>query len=554
MQGDAPAGEILGWLTREMYERNARSVPLDDAYTDETVGAYVRNISIDSPFQQLVNRGVLSLIHLEGELQIFFTQEGFYHYLLARHLHALSKDMGIVALTRDVLRKRSSGFEEGFAGLMEIHVRTGDTDTLTLVIDECPDLVKPAAIGLILDIEVNGIGVLDKLLEHPTENDIHALIEAFKTLDHRSRLQLLKQLSAYLLGKIVPRNLSEFLLCAKCLKYAPKASLFQLYDIFLETFGPDGPGMDRRHARDWLKVYELLAIEFLRYSEKMTANQLYGKAYAIASAHRDMPVEVYRFQGLVGQLKKSLGNPSEARLDYAEAIQGLLKLGMDTMAARNMLRLSEVHKHAAEFEEALEWAVRAQGIMESHYGSSSTENAQAMGYLGSIHLEMENWAQAEEAIRKSMHVRMRLLGAESTKTCISYVNYASVLTKLGDFDNAMSLLNKAYDIRVVSFGTDHQDVATTLYARGELRLAMGDSDGAMEDHLRALDIRMKRLGANNNFTLRSRLAILRMQLAAGLPHSAATAPESLREDLQSLGSEAQAMVSELDALLGRENG
>jgi tetratricopeptide (TPR) repeat protein len=554
MAVETPVNEILSWLTKEMYERDRKSIPLDDLYSDGAVGAYARNISIDSPFQQMVNRGVLSLIHLDGELQIQFTQEGLYHHLLSRHFHSLSKEKGVLELTRDLVQRKSNGFLEGYAGLLETLIRKGNRDTLSLVIDEFPELVKPAAIGLILDIEINGISVLDTILEHPTENDILVLIETFETLEHRSRLQPLKQMSPYLLDRIAPKSPAEFLLCAKCLKFTSKAVVDRLYEAFIESFSTVGSAAFRKDAAYWLDVHDLFAIEFLRYSEKATAFALYQKAYALAVSDGSLEEEALRLLGLIGQVKKSLGRPSEARRDYEEAIRGLSRLGRDTTAARNMLRLSEVHKQAAEFGEALVWAVRAQAVMESHFGSSSTENAQALSYLGSIHIYMGEWELAEEPIRRSMEVRMRLLGEGSTKTCISYVNYAKVLSKLGDTEKAMALLNRAYGIRLGRFGGDHQDVAYTLFEMAELRLTMGDREGAAADHARALGIRMGRLGARHFFTLRSRLSLLGLQLEMGVPPSEATDPKSLREDLESLGDEGKAMSTEMEALLGRRNG
>jgi hypothetical protein len=59
---------LLYRLTELIFEKQQTFLLLDELYEDEIISAYVRNIQIDSPYQQLLFDGVLSQYNHQNEL------------------------------------------------------------------------------------------------------------------------------------------------------------------------------------------------------------------------------------------------------------------------------------------------------------------------------------------------------------------------------------------------------------------------------------------------------------------------------------------------------
>ena len=65
-----------------MFEKQQTFVLLDELYEDEVISPFVRNIQIDSPYQQLLFDGVLSQYNHQNEIVVSFTIEAYFHHLL----------------------------------------------------------------------------------------------------------------------------------------------------------------------------------------------------------------------------------------------------------------------------------------------------------------------------------------------------------------------------------------------------------------------------------------------------------------------------------------
>jgi hypothetical protein len=61
-----------------MFEINENSISIDLLYDDEIIGPQIRNIQIDSNFQQLINDGIISL----NNFKVQFCFEKLFYYVL----------------------------------------------------------------------------------------------------------------------------------------------------------------------------------------------------------------------------------------------------------------------------------------------------------------------------------------------------------------------------------------------------------------------------------------------------------------------------------------
>ena len=72
-QDSAQKETILFRLTEIMFQKQQTFLLLDELYEDEVIGSSIRNIQIDSPFQQLLFEGVLSQSIVGDSISVSFT-------------------------------------------------------------------------------------------------------------------------------------------------------------------------------------------------------------------------------------------------------------------------------------------------------------------------------------------------------------------------------------------------------------------------------------------------------------------------------------------------
>ena len=80
------AGEILEELAGQMIKEKMTVLDLDSLYDHPFLGNYIRDLSIDNPYRQLIIKGILSQYFKDGYPVLSFTIEAAYHYVLSRML------------------------------------------------------------------------------------------------------------------------------------------------------------------------------------------------------------------------------------------------------------------------------------------------------------------------------------------------------------------------------------------------------------------------------------------------------------------------------------
>ena len=87
MKNDALESEYLQELANLMAEIKQLQVPLDSLFDVPKLSKAVNNLQVDSPHQQLLRKGIISQFFHEGILQVAFTMEASYHYVLSASLN-----------------------------------------------------------------------------------------------------------------------------------------------------------------------------------------------------------------------------------------------------------------------------------------------------------------------------------------------------------------------------------------------------------------------------------------------------------------------------------
>ena len=119
-----------------MLEKQQHILALDDLFEHEQIGAFVRSIQIDSPYQQLILEGVLTETIKEERIMVTFTVEGYFHYVLGEVIEKQTLDKGPVALKELLENNKLRGIVEGVEQCLVRDVEKNDLSRLMWLIDE----------------------------------------------------------------------------------------------------------------------------------------------------------------------------------------------------------------------------------------------------------------------------------------------------------------------------------------------------------------------------------------------------------------------------------
>lgn len=501
---------ILLRLAELMLFQEKNFLDIDDLYEDEFIGSEIKNIQIDSFFQQLVYSGSINISNQDNNYIVRFSQEQYFHYVLGSYLYSkTTTESSLFFLVDSLLDNKLNGLKEGLTQCLIFFVDSKRNSILTKFIDHYPLFAVSSTQALAKDIQINGEELLIEILKEKTESDILVLIKVVEHFEYSNKPQFNKLIAQITLDIISPTSLLEFSLHAELSRYFDKMQLSQLYEQtldFLRLF-EFNKNQDIYLA---IKIVNNLGREILRYSEKQKALTIYEFGYNLTLDLTEFAKENMMIYGHIAHQLKSIGKTKEATDKYIDIIERLKSNNHFVLAAQNMLRLSEVYKQANRLEEALQLAQNAHSIMLKFNGNLHLLSASSSGYIGSIYIYLKDWKRAEQFIKHSMINRIKLLGEFNTKVCIQYVNLAVIYMNLGQLEKSEELLTKALNIREKRFGRLHQDIAITLYELANLNIFQDKLNESLILHEEAYHIRKYKLGNNHYFTNKSRLALAKL--------------------------------------------
>ena len=541
--------KILYKLCALMLASEKTQIVIDDLYEDPEIGPLVRNIQIDSPFQELIFSGIISVINKENELLIGFAVEGYFHYAMSRYLYTIDQDGTIFKTTDKLYTNKLKGINDAVAFYLEIFIQKGINDFIPRFIDRYPNWSRASARALAQDIISNGVGLTEKILKDKSNSDIVVLTMVMEYFEYINKPLPNQQLAHSIINILSPENINEYGLISECIKYVEQETLEIFYNRYL-LFTEESHEKNDNFIKISYKIGINLGKEILKYTYKDKALIIYDYNYQLTLNNEKFTKENLWLLGLIGHLKKSMGNTIDAIIDYKKAIKGLFEHNEPFAAAQNQLRLSEIYKQENNLLDALTIAIKSLQIIKSESGLVHLVTATAMSYIGSIYIYMEDWTQAEEYVKTSMTIREKLMGDNSTKVCINYVNYASVLANTHRTEEAEKYLNKALEIRIAKFGENHQDVASTLFEKGNLYYMTNRQTEAIEIHNKALLIRINKLGNSHYFTIKSMLKLFEIYSALEIMNDALKMEERINQSLVTLKANKDAIINELNKIKG----
>jgi tetratricopeptide (TPR) repeat protein len=187
------------------------------------------------------------------------------------------------------------------------------------------------------------------------------------------------------------------------------------------------------------------------------------------------------------------------------------------------------------YREAADVMLQTLPIVEKVSGERSAPMSFTLSMLGSIHLDLGDFAQAEAFYRRGLAVDRAMAGAEPSSAVASGLNsLAAVLDERGDVDAAEALFQESLALRRALNPAGHASIAAPLQNLARQALDSGRLAPAATYCAEALTIRTQALGATHPQTLASRLLCASIDARDGRIEAAASAVDAVREALAEL--------------------
>ena len=404
----------LWWRDQQTREREAKfleafaplvmqsgesKVPLDALFDDKKLSPEVRNIQVDSAYQQLLRRGVLSQSFAQGEIEVGFTMEAAMFFVLGELAGRQSWTSADIASRL----KESPRWEGPLQSMLRAQVGQGYLDLLCECIDDIgvPDDFSSIALAQAFLLKP-AEKVLDALLENPSKSDWAVMEKSLRMLERGLNVRILKALSQ----PLVDRGLSLLPDSAKSLigitEYVEPESLAQMgaeasYLLSQKWIGSDMVSLCRLVQKTLSPMAALDVIENVSHSYKFTGESDFLGFNEVKSA-------VYSACGMHAQnkellLERLLLQRSQVKVDYVKVASCIASIGQ-------VLRNQGDYAGAIErFEECLEMRKKALG--EAH-----PKVAVTIALIGEVLRGQGDFEGAINRFQECLNIQKKVLGEE----------------------------------------------------------------------------------------------------------------------------------------------
>ena len=154
-------------------------------------------------------------------------------------------------------------------------------------------------------------------------------------------------------------------------------------------------------------------------------------------------------------------------------------------------------KERGDFAPALSYAEQASQIAERIYGPDHPWTAMFETGVGAILANMENYEGALAKFERAFTIDQRAYGTDHPSVARDLFGIANCLLKKRDFGRALAYAQRASEINEKIYGSASPNLSDDLKLMGTIQMENGDLDGALMYKRRALDMDEKIHGPDN---------------------------------------------------------
>lgn len=457
---------FLQSLAAYMIDQQRLSVTLDELFDHPELGNAVKNIQIDSPYRQLVQKGVLSQYFKEDAIYVAFTMEAAMYYIASLRLSE--------SMIRTKINEHTIWIEPTRFYLWD-QAHRSNSSILFVLIDEGKLPCSLVSFGLTQYVFMHGLSsALDQLFMNPSGSDWEILDASFQLIREirpNESTSIADQILTFVRGKMTDVNKR---LVLKLLSEGSKTVVDQIIQEHFEDYKPEN-------------VEEAVALA--RYFEKIGQSK---KAYDFlvvylednATITRDT-IELFK---IFVDICKELGRYKEA-WDTIDRWEAELKqhFGLSTKdRALILTRRGSVKEYLGLFAEASEYYSEALRINEELLGPYHGDTLNSISDIGDIKREKGQCDEALQHYELNLERNSKLYDESHPMLAATLTRIGGIYNTKGQYDIALECFEKALNIYVETYGESHPDVAALLYRIGGIYETKGQYNKALEYFEKAL--------------------------------------------------------------------
>tara|TARA_B110001452_G_scaffold24402_1_gene19293 strand:- start:149 stop:1798 length:1650 start_codon:yes stop_codon:yes gene_type:complete len=488
---------LIYCLADLMLEKQQHILALDDLFEDEQIGAFVRSIQIDSPYQQLIFEGVLTETIKEERVMVTFTVEGYFHYVLGEVIEQQTEGKGAEALKELLENNQLRGITEGVEQCLVRDVEKNDLSRMMWLIDEGGKALKASAYPLAQAFLIHPTErVMDELLADPTDNDIEVLEKAIKKLESAQLNTIVKTLYQVVNNIIEPNNILKANLFVKSITHIPKKKRKKELDK-LSSFNINE---ENEIAGNF---YGSLANQFKFIADYNKAIEYYEKSLAIKlKVHGDQHPSTSTSYNNLGFVWDDKGEYDKAIQYHKKSLAIYLKVHGDQHpdTAISYNNLGVVWKNKGEYDKAIEYYEKSLAIRLKVHGDQHPSTGRSYNNLGAVWDDKGEYDKAIEYLEKSLAIDLKVHGDQHPSTGRSYNNLGLVMNGKGEYDKAIQYLQKSLAINLKVHGDQHPSNGVSYNNLGLVWRNIGEYDKAIQYHKKSLAIMLKVHGEQHHST------------------------------------------------------
>ena len=498
---------LLYRLAELMLEKQQHILALDDLFEDDQIGAFVRSIQIDSPYQQLIFEGVLTETIKEERVMVTFTLEGYFHYVLGEVIEKQTGGKGAKALKELLENNQLRGITEGVEQCLVRDVEKNDLSRLMWLVDEGGKALEASAYPLAQaftliegnpktdeekeEASKNQIEkVMDELLADSSDYDIEVLEKAIEKLENIQLNQTVSKVYRNIFKIVQPDNILKASLVAKSITHIPKGLRIK----HLNKLSSFSINEKNKITGDF---YFYLAKQFSFIEQNDKAIKYFEKSLAISlKVHGDKHPSTAFVYDRLGSVCNDLSEFDKA-IEYSEKSLAInLKVHGDqhTSTGISYNNLGNIWSDNGDYNKAIECYEKSLAINLKVHGDQHPHTAVTLHNLGTVCNDKEEYNKAIEYLEKSLAIILKVYGDEHHSTGLSYYFIGSVWSKKGEYVKSIYYLEKSLAINLKVYGDQHPSTATTYRKLGSVWRSKGEYDKAIDYLENALAIYLKFYG------------------------------------------------------------
>ena len=506
---------LLYRLTELMLDKQQHILALDDLFEDEQIGAFVRSIQIDSPYQQLIFEGVLTETIKEERVMVTFTVEGYFHYVLGEEIEKQTLDKGAEALKELLENTKLRGITEGVEQCLVRDVEKNDLSRMMWLIDEGGKALDASAYPLAQAfsiIEGNPKTeeekeeaskkqiekVMDELLADPTDNDYLILDKSIDIIRGNSNEVFINKLYLHLWEINNTKNnfsynaIKVLIDASIILTIKQSSSFFDSQITKIKSFNNDDK------TRLYFSFYKILskkgnfkeAVEFAKQFDLYSSETIFIRNHYYDILYPLLELGDFKqADDLYQKMKIYFSNDGEF-INWSGWIYqswyelksndiSHLKKGLKLYLKSTDLIEKEFGKFSLKKYENLENIGYTYSLMnqpemaikhldEAIKIQTNCNNSKTVYTLGNTYemkagslLKLKHFNEALEMMDRADSCKLLRVDSNSTEMAWNYETRANILIENGEKNQALELLNKVYKIRLQKLGKDNQQVLET---------------------------------------------------------------------------------------------